>query len=208
MAYMPAGDVSGSRRLVADVRAGAAAIAFALVWLFAAIPTLAAGPDDGLPAFTLLDQNGREFTGRDLAGRPTVMHFGFTHCPVVCPTTLYEIAERLADLGTLADQINFVFVSVDPDRDTPVVLKEYIASFDTRIVGLTGSSAQIRRLADAVGARFERHPAKDGGYDMDHSIEGFLLDRNGRRVSALHVGYGADSAKTLAALKSLIGSVK
>jgi len=157
-------------------------------------------------AFRLVDQNGSTFTQADLRGKPTVLHFGFTHCPVVCPTTLYEIAERLKDLGAEADAIRFVLVTVDPDRDKPEVLKDYIANFDSRIVGLTGTEPEIRKLAAAVGATFARLPTKDGGYDMEHSIEAFLLDRNGARAGTLHVGYGADSGKIMKELRALIAT--
>jgi len=185
----------------------AASLAVAAFCVLFAGRTMAADTEKpAVAAFTLTDQHGRSFTAADLEGRPTVMHFGFTHCPVVCPTTLYEVAERLRDLGALADQIRFILVTVDPERDTPEVLKEYIASFDARIVGLTGQEAEIRRLATSVGAKFEKHANTDGGYSMDHSVEAFLLDRNGRRVGVLHVGYGTEPAKTVKALKALIGA--
>ena len=85
------------------------------------------------------------------------------------------------------------------------MLKEYIASFDDRIVGLTGQETEIRVLADSIGARFKMHSTTNGGYDMDHSVEAILLDRAGVRVGVLHVGYGAEPAKTLRTLQTLIG---
>ena len=99
-----------------------AAAALCFILANRAVATDAVKP--AVAAFMLVDQDGRSFTDADLRDRPTVIHFGFTHCPVVCPTTFYEVTERLNDLGPLADQIRFVFVTIDPQRDTPRVCRQ------------------------------------------------------------------------------------
>lgn len=143
------------------------------------------------PSFRLVDQHGRPVTEEDLADKPAVLHFGFTHCPVVCPTTLHEIAERMRRMGPAAHDLRFVFVTVDPDRDTSAVLEPYIASFDSRIIGLTGSADQIKALADGVGAPFSRATATDGSYTLDHSVFGFLMARGWKRAGVLYMGSDA-----------------
>jgi protein SCO1/2 len=122
---------------------------------------------------SLIDQNGRQVSLNRFLGKPTVVHFGFTHCPVICPTTLYEIAEHLAALGEQSSKVNFVFVTVDPERDTAGVLKSYISSFDERIIGITGSVAAIDGLAKHFGATYAKRPAGETYY-MDHVVYGFL----------------------------------
>jgi len=131
-----------------------------------------------LPDFTLTDTSGRGFTPRDLTGAPTLMFFGFTRCPDVCPTTLVKLAlivRRAAVPG-----LRVVFVSVDPQRDTPAVLGSYVHAFDPQFQGLTGAPAAIGRLAAALGVVMSRVDLPGGDYTMDHSAVVFLLDAAGR----------------------------
>jgi len=93
--------------------------------------------------FKLIDQNGREVTDQDLKGRPFLVFFGFTHCPDVCPTTLFEVSEIFRALGPDADRTRALFITVDPERDTPGVIKDYLSSFDPHLSGLTGDPAAI-----------------------------------------------------------------
>ncbi|MBL8672195.1 MAG: SCO family protein [Alphaproteobacteria bacterium] len=129
--------------------------------------------------FVLTDQRGRPFTDRDLLGRPAMIFFGFTHCPDVCPTALAAMSEQLAALGERGSAILPVFVSVDPERDTPEMLADYLAAFDPRIVGLTGSPEQIADMAKAYKVYYRKVPLKDGGYVMDHTAGVLLVDRGG-----------------------------
>ncbi|WP_170937356.1 MULTISPECIES: SCO family protein [Rhodomicrobium] len=168
-----------------------------------AAPASAAGtPADGAG---LVDQLGHPVTTQSFAGKPSLVFFGFANCPSICPTALAEIADRMADLGPLADRLNVIFISADPERDTPEVLKDYLASFDARIVGVTGSLAEIGAIAKAVGAEFHKVPLAGGGYTIDHSGNAFLLDRNWKRTGLLIIGQGADPARATAKLKTLIG---
>lgn len=129
--------------------------------------------------FVMIDHRGRAFTDRDLAGRPAMLFFGFTHCPDVCPSALASMTEQLAALGERGNEILPVFVSVDPERDTPELLRDYLAGFDPRIVGLTGSSQQVADMARAYKAYYRKVQLKDGHYVMDHTAGVLLVDRRG-----------------------------
>jgi len=146
--------------------------------------------------FVLTDQNGRPFGDRDLRGRWVLLYFGYTYCPDVCPTTLALIEAALDKLGPDAAHIVPVFVTIDPARDTPAVMKAYVAQFGTRFVGLTGSAADIAKVAHLYRVYYQKQPLKGGGYAMDHSSVIYLLDPEGRFVKA----YDSDaSANALAA---------
>ncbi len=137
--------------------------------------------------FTLVNQDGRSVTERDLAGRPHLVFFGFTHCPDVCPTTLQQISDVLAAMGPKADGLKVAFVSVDPERDTPEALKRYLASFDPRIMGLTGSPEQVRDAVKAYRAYAKKVPGRDGDYTMEHTALVYLMDARNEFVSALNL---------------------
>jgi protein SCO1/2 len=153
-------------------------------------PQLASGtwlePRREVGSFTLTDQNGHAFTRSELAGAPTLVFFGFTHCPDVCPTTLYKLAQL--QKSQVLPQLRVVFVSVDPERDQPAALKQYLSAFATTspagvpqpLIGLTGSSRAIAGIAAHLGVAYERVPLPGGDYTMDHSAVLFLLDDAGR----------------------------
>jgi protein SCO1/2 len=138
----------------------------------------------------LIDHNGAPATLERFTNKPTLVHFGFTHCPDVCPTTLSEVSALMSNLGPDADRINFVFVTVDPARDTTDVLKNYLSHFDERIVGLTGSEKAIAVLAKSFNAAFAKRP-QVSGYSIDHAIFAYLKDRQWRTVGTLYMGVGA-----------------
>ena len=135
--------------------------------------------------FKLLNQNGREVTERDFRSKPTAWFFGFTNCPDVCPTTLSDFSQALDRLGPDAESLNIAFVTVDPERDTPEVLREYLASFDPRIVGLTGSRADIKAMAKGFFVHQAKVPLKDGGYTMEHYSKVLLTSADGRFVGTI-----------------------
>ena len=130
--------------------------------------------------FKLTDQNGQTVTDQDLKGHPFLVFFGFTHCPDVCPTTLFEVSEILRALGPDADRTRALFITVDPERDTPEVLKEYVASFDAPILALSGSPEEIARAAKAYRVYYAKHPEPGGDYSMDHSSVIYVMDPEGR----------------------------
>jgi len=133
--------------------------------------------------FKLTDQNGNQITERDLKGRPSLVFFGFTHCPEVCPTTLFDISEVLNRLGPDAARVNAVFITVDPERDSPAVLKDYLASFNPRLTGVGGDAEQLAAVARAYRVYYKKVPTKDGDYTMDHTAIVYLLDKSGQFVA-------------------------
>ena len=151
--------------------------------------------------FTLIDQTGKKVTEHDMLGHPTVVFFGFTFCPEVCPTTLADITNWMGALGPEADQLRVYFITVDPARDTPEELSKYLSSFDPRIHGLTGTAADIDGVAKAFGIYYQRIEI-EGGYTMDHSSSVLLLDSSGRFAGTISYQEAKDVA--IAKLKRLV----
>lgn len=133
----------------------------------------------------LTDHRGQPVTPADWAGRPVMVFFGFTWCPDVCPTTLIDISDWLEALGTEADPLVVALISVDPERDTPQVMADYVTKFSSRIVGLTGSPDDIARAAAAFRVTYERVEGEDGDYTMNHTAGVFLFRRDGRFASII-----------------------
>jgi protein SCO1/2 len=125
--------------------------------------------------FTLVDDNGATVTDRTLFGKPYAMYFGYRYCPDACPTTLFDLTRWIKELGPDADKLNYVFVTVDPERDTPKLMHEYLASFDRRIRGFTGTPAQIAKIAKAYRVYYKKIPTSDGDYLMNHSAIIYLM---------------------------------
>jgi protein SCO1 len=144
--------------------------------------------------FKLVDQNGKTISDQDFKGRPFLVFFGFTHCPDVCPTTLFEVSEVLRALGPDADRMRALFITVDPERDTPAVIKDYLSSFDPHLSGLTGDSATIAAVAKAYRVYFKKVPLDQGGYTMDHTAIVYLMDKDGRFVSPFSLKRTPDAA--------------
>jgi protein SCO1/2 len=136
-------------------------------------------------AFTLVDQNGQSFSSDRLKGKPTLIYFGYTFCPDVCPTSLLLMETAVEQLGPdAAKKVNLVFITVDPERDTPALIKGYVENFGPTIIGLTGTPAQIEAATRAYRVYFQKVPSKNGGpYLMDHSSILYLLDRNERFIT-------------------------
>ena len=174
-------------RIVLWTAALAAVAGFAAAWI------IGRGlPDPGrLPLaaqiggpFELTTQDGSRFVSTKLAGRPFALFFGFTQCPDICPTTLLELSNHLKTLGDAGARLAVVFVSVDPERDRPADLKAYLANFDARIVGLTGTAAEIADIAKAYRAVYEKVPTS-GGYTLNHTASVYLMDARGRFAGTL-----------------------
>ena len=166
-------------------------------------PAVASGPATRIGGpFTLMDQHGRVVTDQDLRGKPTVMFFGFTYCPEVCPTTLAALTAWMKALGPDADKLNVVYVTIDPERDTPKQLALYLSSFDPRIRGLTGTPAQIAEIAHEYGVYYQKIPLSGGGYTMDHSSAVYLMDARGGFEGV--IGYQEPTPQALAQLRALV----
>ena len=183
-------DKSPSRRSFLPLMAvGAGAVALAGA---ATVALMDQGPGAPPPSligghFQLIDQNGRAVTEDDFKGRPTLMFFGYTHCPDVCPTTLFEISEILRKLKA-GGKAGGVFVSVDPERDTPAVMKDYLSSFDDRIIGVTGDRASVDVILKEYRVYARKVPGTGDDYTMDHSALVYLMDKQMRFVNALNLG--------------------
>jgi protein SCO1/2 len=144
--------------------------------------------------FTLTAMDGQRFTDADLQGAPHLVFFGFTHCPDICPTKLMELSAIFRAAGERAGKARAVFITVDPARDTPEVLKNYLSSFDDRIVGLTGTQTEIDAVVKAYRAYAKRVPTSSGDYTMDHTAIVYLMDRRGRFVGAFNVEQPPEAA--------------
>ena len=154
--------------------------------------------------FALIDQNGRTLTSDSLKGKPTLIYFGYTYCPDVCPTSLLLMETAIEKLGQDAfKKVNLVFITVDPERDTPEMLKGYVGNFGPTFIGLTGSPEQVAAAARAYRVYYQKVPAKNGGpYLMDHSSIVYLLDRNGRFVT--HFTHEAKAEAIATAVQRLL----
>lgn len=187
------------------------------LWVFMVLLAVVAagiairGTQDGTPKeyadsvggpFALVTPDGARFTERNLAGKPYAMFFGFTRCPDVCPTTLARMAQLRKRMGDDGMKFAIVFVSVDPGHDTPADIGNYIALFDTPIIGLTGTTAQIDEIVKRWRAFYQKVPLEGGDYTIDHTAGVFLMDRNGRLQSILDHHENENAA--LAKLRRLV----
>ncbi|UFZ02937.1 SCO family protein [Bradyrhizobium ontarionense] len=155
-----------------------------------AAPAAIGGP------FQLTDQSGGVVTEKSLEGRPTLIFFGFTHCPDVCPTSLFEISEVLRAMDKDADGVNAYFISVDPERDNPAAMKDYLSSFDPHLKGLTGDPEVLAKVLTEYRVYAKKVPLKDGDYTMDHTALVYLMDRNGRFVAPFNLKRTPEEAAT------------
>jgi protein SCO1 len=144
--------------------------------------------------FKLTDQNGQGVSDQDLKGHPFLVFFGFTHCPDVCPTTLFEVSEILRSLGSDADRTRALFITVDPERDTPAAMKDYLSSFDPHLAGLTGDAAAIAAVAKAYRVYYKKVPLDQGDYTMDHTAIVYLMDKDGRFVAPFNLKRTTEAA--------------
>lgn len=151
--------------------------------------------------FTLVDDTGATVTEKTLAGKPYAMYFGYTFCPEICPTTLLDLSRWIKKLGPEADKLNYVFVTVDPERDTPKLMHTYLSSFDKHIRGFTGTPQQIAQIAKEYRVYYKKVPTDDGGYTMDHSAIIYLMGADDQFVTV--IPYQEDDASAVAKLKNL-----
>ncbi|MBR0925663.1 SCO family protein [Bradyrhizobium sp. CCBAU 53351] len=179
---------SATRPLVIATAFAASLVVGLLImfWAMGGVSKVAQPAAIGGP-FQLTDQNGKAVTDKNLKGKPTLIFFGYTHCPDVCPTSLFEISEVLRALGKDADKVNAVFISVDPERDTPATMKEYLSSFDPHLEGLSGDPAETAKVVTSYRVYAKKVPTKDGDYTMDHTALIYLMDRDGRFVSPFNL---------------------
>jgi len=133
--------------------------------------------------FNLTDQNGKPVSDQDIKGKPHLVFFGYTHCPDVCPATLFEVSELLRALGKDGDRAGALFITVDPERDTAPVLKDYLSSFDPRLRAATGDQKAIEAVEKAYRVYAKKVPSDNDDYTMDHTALVYLMDKQGRFVA-------------------------
>jgi protein SCO1/2 len=154
--------------------------------------------------FALTDHTGKRVTEKDYAGRYLIVFFGFTHCPDICPSGLQVMSAALDKLGAKADRLESLFISVDPERDTPEVMRAYVSAFHPRLIGLTGTDAEIQAVTKAyrVYAKRVDDPGSAGGYTMDHSSFIYLMDPAGAYVT--HFSHSASPDEMIARIAPLL----
>jgi protein SCO1 len=137
--------------------------------------------------FHLEDQDGKAVTDQDMKGKPFLVFFGFTHCPDVCPTTLFDMSQLMRQLGPDADRTGALFITVDPERDTPQVMKDYLSNFDPHLRGLTGDQAAVDAAVKAYRVYAKKVPLDGGDYTMDHTGVVYLMDKTGQFIAPFDV---------------------
>ena len=153
-------------------------------------------------SFDLVDQRGETVTEVALKGHPSLIYFGYTFCPDVCPTTLFDASSWMRALGPDADRLKFYFVTVDPERDTRTAIAEYLSAFDPRMIGLTGSPEAVEKALKAFRVYSRKIPADDGGYTMDHTASVYMLDADGNFAGV--IAYQEPEEEVLPKLRKLI----
>lgn len=151
--------------------------------------------------FALVDNSGQPITQAAFRGQPSLLYFGYTHCPEVCPTTLFELDSWLKELGPEAKDMKAYFITIDPERDTPEVMNRYVGNFSSRITGISGPPDKVRAMAKAFNIYFRKVETDDGDYTMDHTASIILLDRKGDFAGT--IAYGESGKAALAKLKRL-----
>jgi protein SCO1/2 len=174
----------------------------------------AVSPKDAPPSgtaiggpFALTTQDGRAVSDRDFRGKWLMIYFGYTHCPNICPMTLGEIASTLDRLGPLAERVQPVFITIDPARDTGEVMDAYVKAFDSRIIGLTGTAAEIAAAAKGYRVYYAKKAVAGAGandYEMEHSAYVYVMDPNGRYVTLFSPAGGQGAEQMEARLRELI----
>ena len=155
-----------------------------MLWALGGLRTVTAPAAIGGP-FQLTDQAGQTVTEQNLKGKSTLIFFGFTHCPDVCPTTIARLTKLRRELGKGDDALSIVFITVDPERDTPSDVDTYIKLYDSPVIGLTGTPAQIEQVKKQFGIYSRKVDQPGGSYSVDHTATVILLDRRGQFSSTL-----------------------
>lgn len=158
------------------------------------------GTELGAP-FSLVDQNGREITEAAFRGRPSLLFFGFASCPEVCPTTVYDIETWFDDLGLTEEDLAAYFVTIDPERDTPEFLRDYLAPQSDRVLGISGEPEAVWDMARSWRVYWQKRPLGNGDYTMDHFASVFVLDEEGRVVDL--ISYGEDPVTAKAKIEAV-----
>lgn len=173
--------------LLAAFVLGAAAIVGATLALLPRTSSPSASATTIGGPFELVDQDGQKVTQDSFLNQPTLVFFGFTHCPDICPTTLFEMSQLFEELGPDARKVTGLFVTVDPERDTPEAMKSYLGSFHPSIQGLSGTPAQIAAVIKAYRAYAKKVPTSGGDYTMDHTAIVYLMGKDGAFIAPFNL---------------------
>ncbi|WGF87196.1 SCO family protein [Marinivivus vitaminiproducens] len=189
----------GSKPVIIALGATFAVLATTLVLLLTVLaPQPAQPPSTGVAdiggPFRMVDEDGNPVTEAVLAGKPSVVFFGFTSCPEVCPTTLADMSGLIERMGEQARSLNFVFVSVDAGRDTPERVRSYLSAFDPQIMGLTGDEEQVAAITKAYRVFYRKVPLENGDYTVDHTASVYLMDAQGAFFGTIDYHEAADTA--------------
>jgi protein SCO1/2 len=176
-------------------------VAGAIGWLAFSWTRTFSGEEPYGVAFELVDQTGKPFTEKDLRAQPAAVFFGFTHCPEVCPTTLFELNGWLEQLGPDADKVKAYFISIDPERDTPEIINAYVSNVSKRILGVTGDPANVAAMAKGYNIYVKKVNTDDGDYTMDHTASVILLKQGGGFAGT--IAYEENAETAVAKLKRL-----
>lgn len=190
--------MSSRAKIIALFAAFASGALILVVAATALLPSRQPGAANGVAAvggpFQLVDQDGNKVSEAILKGEPSLIFFGFTHCPDVCPTALFEMSEIFNALGPDAGKVQAFFITVDPERDTPEAMKAYISSFSPRLRGLTGTPEQVEAVKKAYRVYSRKVPLDGGDYTMDHTAVVYLMDKNGNFLAPFNAKRAPEEA--------------
>ncbi|MDF2620571.1 MAG: electron transport protein SCO1/SenC [Xanthobacteraceae bacterium] len=173
--------------LLAAFVVGAVVIVAGALALRPQAPTTVSGQIAIGGPFELVDQDGQKVTQESFVGEPTLVFFGFTHCPDICPTTLFEMSQLFEAMGPDASKVTGLFITVDPERDTPEAMKSYLGSFHPSIQALTGTPEQVAAVIKAYRAYAKKVPTQDGDYTMDHTAIVYLMGKDGAFIAPFNL---------------------
>jgi len=165
--------------------------------------SLATSVEFGAP-FSLIDHTGAEITQAAFEGQPSLLFFGFTHCPEICPTTVYDMETWFQELGPVASEVEAFFVTVDPERDTAEFLSDYLTAQSDRVTGITGTPEDVWAMARSWRVYWQKRPLGDGDYTLDHFASIYVLDANGKLFEK--ISYGEDAASAKAKIMAAVNS--
>jgi cytochrome oxidase Cu insertion factor (SCO1/SenC/PrrC family) len=205
-----AGERSKRRWWVAVIATALGLGAEAIAWTFAAKPK-SSGPADAIGGpFALTAGNGQVMTDRDFRGKWLLVYFGYTHCPDICPTTLAEVSETLIMLGPLAAKVQPLFISIDPERDDIGAVGTFVAAIDDRIVGLTGTPAQISSVAKEYHVFYAKSAGSgaEGDYAMDHTAFVYVMGPDGKYLTLFSPLQGQTPDAMAAKLRDFVSAVQ
>ncbi|MGE6786430.1 SCO family protein [Ensifer adhaerens] len=194
--------MSGRNPLLFTAAGVAAVFVAILVGVIFWVATDSPRPGPFNTAFSLVDDRGKPVDQSLFKGNPTLVYFGYTHCPEVCPTTLFEVAGYLKSLGPEGERLKTYFFTIDPERDTPEIMHGYVTAFTDRITGITGKPEEMKKVIDGWMVHAEKLPSTDGDYHMSHTTSLLLIGADGRLKGLLP--YGADPKQAVEQIRSVL----